>query len=82
MPDVHLREQEMSLRDIAARLRKETGQRPSAATVLLRGSRWCRFRNSISHALTGRHRPVGANPGELHRMRDPYRAHAARLREV
>ncbi|MCY0946512.1 hypothetical protein [Streptomyces antarcticus] len=38
--------------------------------------------NAGTHAAIDRGAALLWNPGELHRMRDPYRAHAAGLREV
>ncbi|MFD4034770.1 hypothetical protein ACFWVP_30775 [Streptomyces sp. NPDC058637] len=37
--------------------------------------------NAITHGILDRREPLLWNPGELHRMRDPYRPHAAALRK-
>ncbi|MCG7526031.1 hypothetical protein MHW47_16470 [Streptomyces sp. OfavH-34-F] len=54
-------------------LDEHIGVLPGAAAVLWIGG---------THAVIDRRWPVAANPGELHQMRDPYRAHAAVMREV
>ncbi|WP_412074706.1 dynamin family protein [Streptomyces xanthophaeus] len=38
--------------------------------------------DDLAHSIVERRHALRANPGELHRMRDPYRAHAVGLREV
>ncbi|MFD5728348.1 DUF3307 domain-containing protein [Streptomyces sp. NPDC058368] len=52
---------------------ENVGVLPGAAAVTLIG---------VTHAFIDRRWPVQWNPGELHRMRDSHRAHAAVLREV
>ncbi|MEW1893691.1 DUF3307 domain-containing protein [Streptomyces sp. IBSBF 3010] len=63
----------LALAVAAVVLDESVGILPGAAAVFWIG---------VTHAWIDRRWPVAANPGELHRMRDSHRAHAAVLREV